>query len=103
MPLINFTTKELSKIECCIEGDGDTYGDLVYENILDKIQNVYLEENKLMRKGMPTGKMEKETQELLDYYNQLYNWEYNDMVDYIIEHGEKKFRNHYETFIEESN
>ena len=56
-----------------------------------------------MRKGMATGKMEEETKELLDYYHQLYNWEYNDMVDYIIEHGEKKFRNHYETFIEEAN
>ena len=52
-----------------------------------------------MRKGMPTGKMEEETRELLDYYNQLYNWEYNDMVDYIIEHGEKKFRDYYETFL----
>ena len=44
MTLINFTKEELAKIECCIEGDGDTYGDLVYENILDKIQNAYLEE-----------------------------------------------------------
>ena len=44
-----------------------------------------------MRKGMPTGRMEEETRELLDYYNELYNWSYNDMVDYIIEHGEKKF------------
>ena len=56
-----------------------------------------------MRKGMPTGRMEEETRELLDYYHELYNWEYNDMVDYIIEHGEKKFRDYYETFIEEAN
>ncbi len=55
-----------------------------------------------MRKGMPTGRMEEETQELLDYYNQLYNWEYNDMVDYIIEHGEKKFRDYYFTFYSET-
>ena len=54
-----------------------------------------------MRKGMPTGIMEEETKELLDYYNQLYNWSYNDMVDYIIEHGEKKFRDYYATFYSE--
>jgi len=54
-----------------------------------------------MRKGMATGKMEEETRELLDYYNELYNWEYNDMVDYIIEHGEKKFRDYYFTFYSE--
>ena len=51
-----------------------------------------------MRKGMPTGKMEEETRELLDYYNELYN----DMVDYIIEHGEKKFRDYYFTFYSET-
>ena len=56
----------------------------------------------VMRKGMPTGRMEEETQELLDHYNQLYNWEYNDMVDYIIEHGEKKFRDYYFTFYSET-
>ena len=44
MPLINFTEEELSKIECCILGDGDAYGDTVFENILDKIQNAYVEE-----------------------------------------------------------
>ena len=54
-----------------------------------------------MRKGMPTGRMEEETRELLDYYHELYNWEYNDMVDYIIEHGEKKFRDYYSTFYSE--
>ena len=37
MPLINFTTEELYKIEKCIHGDGDTYGNPVYEGILDKI------------------------------------------------------------------
>ena len=57
----------------------------------------------VMRKGMATGKMEEETRELLDYYHELYNWEYNDMVDYIIEHGEKKFRDHYQTFYLETN
>ena len=54
-----------------------------------------------MRKGMPTGRMEEETRELLDHYNELYNWSYNDMVDYIIEHGEKKFRDYYSTFYSE--
>ena len=39
MPLINFTTEELYKIEECIHGDGDTYGDPIYESILDKILN----------------------------------------------------------------
>ena len=43
MTLINFTEEELSKIECCIEGDGDAYGDTAFENILDKIQNAYVE------------------------------------------------------------
>ena len=42
MPLINFTEEELSKIECCILGDGDAYGDTAFENILDKIQNAYV-------------------------------------------------------------
>ena len=44
MPLINFTTEELSKIESCIHGDGDTYGDSVFESILDKIENSFIEE-----------------------------------------------------------
>ena len=39
MTLINFTKEELYKIEECINGDGDTYGDLVFESILDKIVN----------------------------------------------------------------
>ena len=43
MPLINFTEEELSKIECCILGDGDAYGDTAFENIFDKIQNAYVE------------------------------------------------------------
>ena len=39
MTLINFTKEELYKIEECIHGDGDTYGDPIYEGILDKIAN----------------------------------------------------------------
>ena len=37
---------------------------------------------------LATGQMQEETQELLDEYNELYNWEYNDMCDFIEEHGE---------------
>ena len=44
MTLINFTKEELSKIECCILGDGDAYGDSVFENILEKIENTLYEE-----------------------------------------------------------
>ena len=39
MTLINFTNEELYKIEECINGDGDTYSDPVFESILDKIVN----------------------------------------------------------------
>ena len=42
--------------------------------------------------------MQEETQETLDEYNELYNWEYNDMCDFIEEHGEENFRDHYETY-----
>ena len=45
---INFTNEELYKIECCIEGDGDNYKsfcDPLIKNIIDKIQNAYLEES----------------------------------------------------------
>tara|TARA_B100001173_G_scaffold125455_1_gene109028 strand:+ start:329 stop:763 length:435 start_codon:yes stop_codon:yes gene_type:complete len=53
----------------------------------------------MTRQGLPTGQMEQETQELLDEYNEEYCWEYNDMVDFIKEHGEKDFREYYETYI----
>ena len=52
----------------------------------------------MIRQGLPTGQMEQETQELLDEYNELYCWEYNDMVDFIKEYGEKKFRDYYEDY-----
>ena len=42
--------------------------------------------------------MQELTQEKLDDYNTLYCWEYNDMVDFIKEHGEKDFREYYETY-----
>ena len=47
---------------------------------------------------LPTGQLEEETKELLDEYNELYDWEYNDMCDFIKEHGEKDFREYYETY-----
>ena len=52
----------------------------------------------MTRQGLPTGQMEQETQELLDEYNETYCWEYNDMVDFIKEYGEKDFRDYYETY-----
>ena len=52
----------------------------------------------MTRQGLPTGQMEQETQELRDEYNEEYCWEYNDMVDFIKEYGEKKFRDYYEDY-----
>ena len=52
----------------------------------------------MTRQGLPTGQMEQEPQELLDEYNETYCWEYNDMVDFIKEYGEKKFRDYYEDY-----
>ena len=49
----------------------------------------------MSREGLPTGQMQEETQELLDEYNELYNWEYNDMVDFIKSYGEESFRDNY--------
>ena len=52
----------------------------------------------MSREGLPTGQLQEETQELLDEYNELYNWEYNDMVDFIKSYGEDDFINNYETY-----
>ena len=49
-----------------------------------------------MRK--PTGQMDELTQEKLDDYNTLYDWEYNDMCDFIENHSEEEFVDHYETY-----
>ena len=49
-----------------------------------------------MRK--PTGQMQELTQEKLDDYNTLYCWEYNDMCDFIENHSEEEFVDHYETY-----
>ena len=47
---------------------------------------------------LPTGQMREETQELLDEYNELYNWEYNEMCDFIENYGETEFLTYYETY-----
>ena len=47
---------------------------------------------------LATGQMQEETQELLDEYNDLYDWEYNDMCDFIENHSEEEFVHHYETY-----
>ena len=52
----------------------------------------------MTRQGLPTGQMQEETKELLDEYNELYCWEYNDMVDFIKEYSEEEFVHHYETY-----
>ena len=37
--------------------------------------------------GKPTGQMQEHTQELLDHYNELFNWEYNEMCEFIENYG----------------
>ena len=49
-----------------------------------------------MRKA--TGQMQEETQVLLDHYNNLYNWDYNEMCRFIHNYSEEEFRKHYETY-----
>ena len=48
--------------------------------------------------GLPTGQMQQETQETLDEYNELYNWEYNEMCEFIENYGETEFQTYYETY-----
>ena len=48
--------------------------------------------------GKPTGQMQEDTQELLDFYNRHYNWEYNDMCRFIDNHTEEEFQEYYETY-----
>ena len=47
---------------------------------------------------LATGQMQEETQELLDEYNELYNWEYNEMCDFIENYGQTEFLTYYETY-----
>ena len=48
--------------------------------------------------GKPTGQMEEDTQELLDFWNSHYNWEYNEMCRFIENYGETEFQTYYETY-----
>ena len=48
--------------------------------------------------GKPTGQMQQETQETLDEYNELYNWSYNEMCEFIEKYGETEFLPYYETY-----
>ena len=52
----------------------------------------------MTREVLPTGQLQEETQELLDEYNETYDWSYNDMVDFIKAHGEEDFREYYEQY-----
>ena len=47
---------------------------------------------------LSTGQMREETQQLLDEYNELYNWEYNEMCEFIENYGETEFLTYYETY-----
>ena len=60
------------------------------------LYNKYNEQKTMARK--PTGQMQEETQKYLDDYNLLYNWEYNEMCDFIENYGETMFLSHYETY-----
>ena len=42
--------------------------------------------------------MQELTQEKLDDYNTLYCWDYNDMCDFIENHSEEEFVDHFETY-----
>ena len=56
----------------------------------------------MTRQGLPTGQMEQKKQRnFLMNIMKLYCWEYNDMVDFIKDYGEKNFRDYYEIIIEQ--
>ena len=48
--------------------------------------------------GKPTGQMQEETQELLDDYNTLFCWDYNEICRFIENYSEEEFVDHYETY-----
>ena len=48
--------------------------------------------------GKPTGQMQEDTQELLDFYNSHYNWEYNEMCRFIDNHTEQEIQEYYQTY-----
>ena len=47
---------------------------------------LYNKYSKQTSMGKPTGQMQEETQDLLDSYNQLFNWDYNEMCRFIENH-----------------
>ena len=59
---------------------------------------LYNKYNEQISMGKPTGQMQEHTQELLDCYNELFNWEYNEMCRFIENFSEEEFVNHYETY-----
>ena len=48
--------------------------------------------------GKPTGQMQESTRELLDDYNNIWDWDYNQMCEFIENYSEEEFREHYETY-----
>lgn len=48
--------------------------------------------------GKATGQMQEETRELLDHYNNLYNWDYNEMCRFIENYGETYFLTYYDIY-----
>ena len=56
------------------------------------LYNKYNEQNSM---GKPTGQMQEVTQDLLDSYNQLFNWDYNEMCRFIENYGETYFQTYY--------
>ena len=48
--------------------------------------------------GKPTGQMQESTRELLDEYNNIWNWDYNEMCRFIENYGETEFQTYYQTY-----
>ena len=55
---------------------------------------LYNKYSKQTSMGKPTGQMQEVTQDLLDSYNQLFNWDYNEMCRFIENHSEEEFQAH---------
>jgi len=48
--------------------------------------------------GKPTGQMQESTRELLDDYNNTWDWDYTQMCEFIENYGETEFQTYYETY-----
>ena len=48
--------------------------------------------------GKPTGQMQESTRELLDDYNNIWDWDYNQMCEFIENYSETEFQTYYETY-----